>query len=149
MQKRNDINGSLSIGQTLLIGWVHVDGVRYRSERYPGMSPSAWAANILNKETYSQNYIDKVENTQSGIAFWKTANSHSSEGLYALHRTLPSGSIVRIQNPMTNRVLYVKVVGKIPEKAYADNIVVVISPTTARGLGAIDARFYAKVSYLK
>jgi len=49
---------------------------------------------------------------------------------------------------MNDRIIYAKVIGRIPE-AYERNIEVVLSPEAARKLGARDPRFFVKTTYLK
>ena len=57
------------------------------------------------------------------------------------------GTIIEVLNPMTNRTVYVKVIGKIPDTAYRDEVAVILSPLAAKLLGAIDPRFFVKVKY--
>ena len=50
---------------------------------------------------------------------------------------------------MNKRRVYAKVIGRIPENVYGSDVVVVISPTVAKFLGAKDPRFLVKLRYLR
>lgn len=65
----------------------------------------------------------------------------------ALHRTAPVGTILKIRNQMNNREVFVRVIGKLPETALTDKLVIKISRSAYDRLGAIDQRFLVEVSY--
>jgi len=67
----------------------------------------------------------------------------------ALHRTAPSGTILKIKNEMNNREVFVRVMGKLPETAPNDKLVIKISKSAYDKLGAIDSRFRVEVTYYK
>jgi transcription elongation GreA/GreB family factor len=67
--------------------------------------------------------------------------------LMAMHRKAEVGSVISIYNPMSRRTVYAKVVGRIPDTVYKDDVIVVVSPLVAKLLGAIDPRFFVKVKY--
>lgn len=67
----------------------------------------------------------------------------------ALHRTAPSGTILKIKNEMNNREVFVRVMGKLPETAPNEKLVIKISKSAYDKLGAIDPRFRVEVTYYK
>lgn len=67
----------------------------------------------------------------------------------ALHRTAPSGTILKIKNEMNSREVFVRVMGKLPETAPNDKLVIKISKSAYDKLGAIDSRFRVEVTYYK
>lgn len=67
----------------------------------------------------------------------------------ALHRSAPSGTILKIRNEMNNREVFVRVMGKLPETAPNDKLVIKISKSAYDKLGAIDQRFRVEVTYYK
>lgn len=67
----------------------------------------------------------------------------------ALHRTAPSGTILKIRNEMNNREVFVRVMGKLPETAPNEKLVIKISKSAYDKLGAIDPRFRVEVTYYK
>lgn len=67
----------------------------------------------------------------------------------ALHRTAPVGTILKVKNEMNNREVFVRVMGKLPETAMTDKLVIKISKSAYDRLGAIDPRFRVEVTYYK
>lgn len=67
----------------------------------------------------------------------------------ALHRTAQVGTILKIRNEMNNREVFVRVMGKLPETALTDKLVIKISKSAYDRLGAIDSRFRVEVTYYK
>jgi LysM repeat protein len=67
----------------------------------------------------------------------------------ALHRTAPIGTILKIRNEMNSREVFVRVMGKLPDTALTDKLVIKISKSAYDRLGAIDSRFRVEVTYYK
>ncbi|MEP6737876.1 MAG: LysM peptidoglycan-binding domain-containing protein [Chryseolinea sp.] len=67
----------------------------------------------------------------------------------ALHRTAPVGTILKVKNEMNNREVFVRVMGKLPDTALSDKLVIKISRSAYDRLGAIDSRFRVEVTYYK
>ena len=104
--------------------------------------------NQVLKKAYQRQSYNKKEYSNQGVAFWQKENKDDSD-FYALHRSAPINSIIAINNPMKNRTVYAKVIGRIPITAYGKDVAVVISPLTAKFLGAKDPRFFVKVKYFR
>ncbi|HAQ38507.1 MAG TPA: LysM peptidoglycan-binding domain-containing protein [Saprospiraceae bacterium] len=83
----------------------------------------------------------------NGIAVWNPQSL--ATGIFALHRDAIPGSQIEVYNPFSKKSLSVTVIGEIPATAYADNVKIIISPETAKALGALDERFYVKMSYVR
>ena len=83
------------------------------------------------------------------LLFGKNEEEKNDTDLYALHRYAPVNSVIAVTNPMKKRTVYVKVIGRMPDTVYSDNIIVVVSSTAASMLGAKDAKFYVQVRYAK
>ncbi|HEY4652330.1 MAG TPA: LysM peptidoglycan-binding domain-containing protein [Pontibacter sp.] len=66
----------------------------------------------------------------------------------ALHKTAPVGTIMQVKNAMNNQVVYVRVIGKLPDTGANSNLVVRISKKAYQKLGAVDQRFRVEVSYM-
>lgn len=67
----------------------------------------------------------------------------------ALHRTAPMGTILKVRNEMNNREVFVRVMGKLPDTAMNDKLIIKISKSAYDRLGAIDPRFRVEVTYYK
>jgi LysM repeat protein len=67
----------------------------------------------------------------------------------ALHRSAPVGTILKVRNEMNNREVFVRVMGKLPDTALTDKLVIRVSKSAYDRLGAIDQRFRVEVTYYK
>ena len=149
VQKRNNIVGNnIHPGQLLHVGWMSIEGVP-REYRKLKPVPPEWKRSQLNGISYMQAKGIKPEHIQRGVAAWNK-NSKNINTIFALHRSAPINSIVKIMNPMNKRTLYAKVVGRPSSKVYfGKNVVIVLSPKAAKMLGARDSRFFVNVEFLK
>ncbi len=85
---------------------------------------------------------------QTGLAELIEGTSGNRKYL-ALHRTAPIGTIMKVKNEMNNREVFVRVMGKLPDTALNDKLVIKISKSAYDRLGAIDPRFRVEVTYYK
>lgn len=83
---------------------------------------------------------------ESGLAEWIEGTENNRKYL-ALHRTAPIGTILKVRNEMNNREVYVRVIGKLPDTALNDKLIIKISKSAYDRLGAIDNRFRVEVTY--
>lgn len=146
MKKNNLTSHVLTVGQKLHVGWLKIEKIK-RDWQYPaGPSAGLMIENIKNKSNFLSKNFKKRMKVSKGKAQWNDKDSFSPKGLYCLHPHAPSGSIVRIENPITKNVAYAKVVGKIPLN-YEEWVVIVVSKDVAKALKAIDSQFFVKVEY--
>lgn len=98
--------------------------------------------------TISESVTNKDEIKESGLAELIDGTEGNRKYL-ALHRTAPVGTILKIRNEMNNREVFVRVIGKLPDTALTDKLVIKISKSAYDRLGAIDPRFRVEVTYYK
>lgn len=98
--------------------------------------------------TISESVKDKDEVKESGLAELIEGTDGNRKYL-ALHRTVAVGTILKVRNEMNNREVFVRVVGKLPETAMTDKLLIKISKSAYDRLGAIDPRFRVEVVYYK
>ena len=89
----------------------------------------------------------RKEITESGIASWIRDDDINPNKYYALHRTAPIGTIIRVTNKMNNKYVFVKVVGTLPDTGDNNDLVIKISKASAEKLGVHDSRFQSELSY--
>ena len=128
-------------GQVLHVGWLSVKGV-------PDSIRSVKKASISARSETLHHFFgnQKKVSEQRGAAFWQIKGNAFTD-LYCLHRTARVGSIVEVQNMMNNKIIYAKVIGAIPENAFNKDVVVIVSPSVAKLLGAKDAKFFVHITY--
>jgi len=84
---------------------------------------------------------------ESGIAEMIDPKMDSNKYL-ALHKSAPIGTIMQIKNISNSQVVYVRVIGKLPNTADNDKVVVRVSKKAYQKLGAIDPKFNVEISYM-
>jgi LysM repeat protein len=98
--------------------------------------------------TISESVQGSDEIVQGGLAELIEGTEGNRKYL-ALHRTAPVGTILKIRNEMNNREVFVRVMGKLPDTALNDKLVIKISKSAYDRLGAIDPRFRVEVTFYK
>jgi LysM repeat protein len=115
-------------------------------------SQSTGATTKPAQEEQTIKVTETVKNTdevlQSGLAELIEGTSGNRKYL-ALHRTAPIGTIMKVRNEMNNREVFVRVMGKLPDTAVNNKLVIKISKSAYDRLGAIDSRFRVEVTYYK
>lgn len=137
----------LSRDQKLHIGWMSRHGIPDSLRQIRG--GPLWEKSYSMKNVYFLKKSAKREYKQSGAAYWNQEKGASND-LYALHPYAPIGSIISIKSPLYNRTVYVKVIGRMPLRAYdREETKVIVSQAVAKMLGARDPRFFVEIQYLK
>lgn len=97
-------------------------------------------------ESYAQS--GALQNKAKGIGNF-LAQSTSKDVYLALIKNVETGQVLRVRNLMNNKVIYLKVIGDVPEKDKKNNISIKISKAAARDLGIIEDRFLAEWTWYK
>ena len=66
----------------------------------------------------------------------------------ALHREIEIGSLVVVRNEMNNQVVFVRIVGKLPDTGINEKVIIRMSQAAIKQLRAIDPKFRVEISYL-
>ncbi len=136
----------LSVGQRLHVGWMSMNGIPESYRQFKG-GPLARRNHAMRQVFLRESKGRRLRNAQ-GAAYWEKDSDEDSD-LYALHRKAKINSVIEVRNPMNNRNVYVKVIGRIPDTNFRDEVVVVLSPLSAKLLGAVDPRFFVRVKYFR
>jgi len=145
IKKLNKLDGaSLSLNLPLTLGWIDT---RFQKAKKPSPEEKKIAAadNELIQAT-KETIEGSAPVVEQGKAIWKTSKS-SGDKPYILHRKAKINSLVQLYNPMTGKKIHAKVVGRIPERNYDDNVMVVLTPYLANALKARDKSFFLKMKY--
>ena len=134
----------IKIDSKLLIGYFPVQHIKKPS------TDILLQAN-KNKDTLSLT-SDKSKNvlvTLSGAAKTFDSPFEKTEYAYVLSNKIPEHSVVEITNPMSNKKLTGKVIGKIPPGKYPLDILLLLAKNDALDLGFLDLKFFVSVKYYK
>ncbi len=136
-------NQTISPGQILHVGWMSLDGV---PDTIRNLRKST--IDLKKKELEDKFKSQKKSIEQKGAAFWQKKGNPNTH-YYCLHRTAKVGSIISITNGMNFKTIYAKVIGKIPQNAFGDEVIAIVSPSVAKQLGAKDERFFVKIKFVE
>ncbi len=134
---------TLKKGQRLLIGWISKQGIpkELQKERLHIQT----AENLKNQRLFENQIKNQAKmETHQGSVLKITENK--SRDLVCLHQSLKRGSIIKVQNPMNSRILYVKVIGQIPAH-YDSKYKLLVPEYVAELLGVLDNSFYLYLEY--
>lgn len=91
--------------------------------------------------------VKSTKHSENGLA--AAIEGMAEDGTYlALHRTIPVGSLAAVRNEMNNQVVFVRIVGVLPDTGVNEKIIVRLSPSAVKQIHAIDPRFRVEISYL-
>lgn len=149
LMKRNNLeNYSLELGKVLHIGWMDVKGIKPGLRTYTGLNAELRAINRKLKKRFIADAQGKKKKLvkKRGIAKWNR-NSSRDVKLYALHRTAPIGTVIKVYAPSAKRTLYVKVMGKMSKNVYLPDEILYLSPSAAKALGGVNERLRVDLTY--
>jgi|AntRauTorckE5430_2_1112549.scaffolds.fasta_scaffold05497_2 LysM repeat protein len=138
-------NDTLEIGHKVIVGWIDIDGIPEKSGVRAWLPISLYPSYKKMKTKYINAKVGEKEIKEKGPATWNK-NSHS-DNLYALHKDAPIGTILKVTNPLNNRTLYVKVIGKLQTAGYGYDTILVLSPAVAKALAGVNRNFRVNISY--
>ena len=84
---------------------------------------------------------------ETGVASWIRDDDINPNKYYALHRSAPIGTIIKVTNKMNNKYVFVKVVGTLPDTGDNNDLVIKISKASAEKLGVRDSKFQSELNY--
>lgn len=108
-------------------------------------NPGTSRTSTIEKDPKTGLEVEKV--VEVGVAAWMNEGELNQNKFYALHRTAPVGTIVKVTNRMNNNSVFVKVVGVLPETGDNNSFIIKITQAAAQRIGAIDQKFTAELSY--
>ena len=105
-------------------------------------------ANVNFKGGYFKNLYDASGKSASGVSgIFKSTSGWSDGKYYALMNNVPVGTIVRVNFPSTNKNIYAKVLGQLPDMKESSGLTIRISDAAATELGAGNGKFAVDVKY--
>ncbi|MEO7991750.1 MAG: LysM peptidoglycan-binding domain-containing protein [Chryseolinea sp.] len=160
LKQWNNLEGNdLSIGQVLVVSQTEQSVVSTPKEIEPVKTEPI--KNVTTSQTtqppkenpittirISESVKNADELVENGVAELIEGTDGNRKYL-ALHRTAPVGTILKVKNEMNNREVFVRVMGKLPDTALTEKVIIRISKSAYDRLGAIDPRFRVEVTYYK
>lgn len=159
LQQINELNdASISVGRKLFLSRgakakFEADQDAAELKKSQDMNPIK--INTLPKKTSDSAGTGETEipensilhKKESGEAAWVNDADLNPNKYFALHRTAPTGTIMKVTNRMNNKFVFVKIIGKLPDTGDNQKLIIKLSQAAAQKLGVLDARFQADISY--
>ncbi len=134
---------NVSVGQQLFVGWLSIEGIT--AEAQGEIEDPYVRQNTALRERWNQVSRGRRLFSQKGKAAWTRQGDRNK--FMALHRTAPLNSLIEIMDKRTNKTIYCRVVGRIPDQVYDKNVEVVVSPLLVKAFGVRDKFFYVEVRH--
>ena len=100
------------------------------------------------KGGYFKTQYDASGKSATGISgIFKSTSGWNDGKYYALMNNVPVGTIVRVNFPSTNKNIYAKVLGTLPDMKESSGLTIRISDAAATELGAGNGKFTVDVKY--
>lgn len=97
---------------------------------------------------YFKSMYDENGKNQKGVAgVFKSTSGWKDGKYYALMNNVTVGTIVKVSYPSTNKWVYAKVLGELPDMKESTGLSMRISDAAARELGAVTNKFGVEVKY--
>jgi LysM repeat protein len=135
----NDLeSSSLNLGQEVIVGKV---GGQANNTEEPEVTEEVAAVVALPAV-----FVPMVQERENGMA--AIIEGEEERTFYAMHREIPIGTLVAVRNEMNDQVVFVRIVGKLPDTGVNDKIIIRMSQGAVDQLHAIDPKFRVEISYL-
>ena len=156
MSLNDKITPDINVGESIIIGYLTIQNTDNKQIKNPDQKSGI---TIKNKEprpsSTLKTAIDSAPNEETKIVkyylsdvigFWdKSPSSHNNN--FVLHNEAKPGTMMDVYNPMLKRHVRAKVLGKIPQSTYAEEVQIIINSSVARELGILDQRFKVNIKY--
>jgi len=139
-------NNDIAAGMILQVAWLPTAGVPDSLQKMKGHP--LWRNSQQAQSLFAANGAARKLIKHAGPSAWPKQIGPTGNESFILHNTAPIGEILAISNPMNNRVVYAKCIGRIP-KSYPPDTKSVVSPSVAKLLAIQDERFYSIIKYYK
>jgi LysM repeat protein len=105
-------------------------------------------ADINFKGGYFKSQFNESGKSTGGVSgIFKSTSGWKDGKYYALMNNVPVGTIVKVNFPSTNKTVYAKVLGQLPDMRESAGLAIRLSEAAATELGASNGKFNVDVNY--
>src|SRR5690554_5432031 len=120
----------------------------YRKEEELGRVNRSNPQDQLSRDfVAAQNSGKRLQTARGTISWINTENAKMSDSYFALHKTEPVGTIIKVTNMVNKRVVFVKVIGRLPETSDNINITLRLSSAAKNALLLNGDKAYVDMDY--
>ena len=111
-------------------------------------TPPATTAYTAKDGGYFKNQYDENGKNRTGFSgIFKSTSGWNDGKYYALMNNVTVGTIVKVNYPSTNKSIYAKVLGELPDMKESAGLSLRISDAAAKELGAVNNKFNVEIRY--
>jgi LysM repeat protein len=96
---------------------------------------------------FKSQYSESGKSTGGVSGIFKSTSGWNDGKYYALMNNVPVGTIVKVNFPSTNKTVYAKVLGQLPDMRESAGLAIRVSEAAASELGASNGKFNVDVKY--
>ena len=96
---------------------------------------------------FKTQYDENGKNRTGFSGIFKSTSGWNDGKYYALMNNVTIGTIVKVNYPSTNKFIYAKVLGELPEMKESAGLSLRISDAAAKELGAVNNKFNVEIKY--
>jgi hypothetical protein len=96
---------------------------------------------------FKKQYSESGKTTTGNAGTFKSTSGWNDGKYYALMNNVPIGTIVKVSFSSTNKSIFAKVLGQLPEMKESTGLAVRLSDAAASELGVANSKFYVDVKY--
>jgi len=151
------VNANISVGQSLIVKWTNGANEVLSDEELKKVNLHVPPPPPVVLTKYQRKYLhfsnDKNKRykakKQVGNAIWFDDSSevNGEANMYALHKTAPIYSIVKVVNPINQHEVYVKVIGRLPNNISNNDVVISLALSAAKKLNVFDYKTLVESEY--
>ena len=91
-------------------------------------------------------FVPMIEVQENGMA--ASIEGEEDQTYLGMHRDIPIGTLVAVRNEMNDQVVFVRIVGKLPDTGINEKVIIRLSQGAVKQLLTIDPKFRVEISYL-
>ena len=111
-------------------------------------TPPATTAYTAKDGGYFKNQYDENGKNRTGFSgIFRSTSGWNDGKYYALMNNVTVGTIVKVNYPSTNKSIYAKVLGELPDMKESAGLSLRISDAAAKELGAVNNKFNVEIRY--
>jgi LysM repeat protein len=110
-------------------------------------SPVVSSAALKDGGYFKTQYDENGKNRTGFSGIFKSTSGWNDGKYYALMNNVTIGTIVKVNYPSTNKFIYAKVLGELPDMKESAGLSLRISDAAAKELGAVNNKFNVEIKY--
>lgn len=138
-----------AVTQSAEIEKVVTESVKPAPSVTPPSSSGGGQSGLSADFTQAQQSGKTLYSSRETISWINTENAQMSNSFFALHKTAPVGTVIKVTNLVNKRIVYVKVLGRLPETSENIDLVLRMSSAGKKALMLNGDKAYVNIDYYK